>query len=89
MTIRIYDNEYDLGNVTKVMFGNDITKENWKDIVLKKFIGFRDIFFVEERNGWELYDVEGDLPRQLWIKKNVIEYSITGIPCCSAVLTEN
>lgn len=86
MTIRIYNAD---DNVIHVMFGSDITKNWWQNAALNKLIGNRDMYFLEERNGWEIHEVEGDIPSEIWIKGNVIEYSETGIPCRKAVLTND
>lgn len=55
MTIRYYSYFGGEENHVKVMFGEDITKQNWKDIILNKEFGDNDITITEEHEHYELF----------------------------------
>ena len=84
MTIRFYESDETTEN--KVMFGDDVTKENFVNIVLDKIIGNKNIVYIGERNGYEIYACG---LYDFFIKENEVYWGCTGIPEGKAVLSED
>ncbi len=51
---------YGEGDPVHVIFGNDITEENWKDIVLNYLVGDADVDYYESGNytKWENFETK-------------------------------
>jgi hypothetical protein len=70
----------------KIIFGEDITKDNWKDIVIEKIVGKEDLEY-ERKNGYDVYECQNGVT--FWCKNNVIEFDWLGNDLGIAELTDD